>query len=200
MKDNFQVGKLYNMFLDSNDSLQEKYNIVKKNTYYLNDIDIKNIKEISISIDDDIIVLFKDGQLYINGNMYLENINILAFMAGYSIFAISNDKVITCITNSLKTSEFINNNDYKYKKVVVTPLEIVALTYNNDIKFMGSVVDEIIDYHLFYDVDDIGYYEEEKEIIVIKKDKARSLFSNKTYGLKTTNIKLEGKDEDYIII
>ena len=200
MKDDFQVGKLYNMFLESNDSLQEKYNIVKENTNYLNDIDLKNIKEISISIDDDIIVLFKDGQLYINGNMYLENINTLAFMAGYSIFAISNDKVITCITNCLKTSEFINNNDYKYKKVVVTPLEIVALTYDNDIKFMGSVVDEIIDYHLFYEIDDIGYYEEEKEIIVIKKDTAKSLFSNKTYGLKTTNIEFEGKGEDYIII
>lgn len=200
MEDDFHIGKLYNLFLESNDSLKEKYNIVKENTNFLNDIDLKNIKDISISIDDDIIVLFKDGQLYINGNMYLDNINTLAFMAGYSIFAISNNKVITCVTNTLKTTSFINNNDYQYKKIVITPLEIVALTYENDIRFMGSVVDEIIDYHLFYEVDDIGYNELEQEIVVIKKDKVKSLFSNKSYRITNSNIKLKGKGTDYSII
>ena len=118
---------------------------------------------------------------------------------GVNIFSFSNDNVITCLTIDDKTTQFINNNNYKYKKIIVVGCGIIALTYENTIRYFGMVLDGVIDYTNFYDVKDIGYIEEDNDIVVIKKDKTVSLFNNEDYS-NNNNILLSGYGEDYIII
>ena len=62
------------------------------------------------------------------------------------------------------------------------------------------IIDGIIDYTNFYDAFDIGYIEEEDDIVVIKNDEVISLFNNEDYSNKNIDILLNGCGEDFIIL
>lgn len=179
--------------------LEEAYNFIKQNTKYLDNVSLEDVKEIRISYYKDIFVLLKDGNLYTNGKKMLSNINTMAFGGGATFYAFSNDRIITCITGVWKTTDYINNNDYKYKKIIVTPIKVVALTWDNEIKFIGMLVDEIINHELYTGIDDIGYNLEYDEIIVKKDGKILSLFSNEEYENERF-VEYSGSGEDYIIL
>ena len=115
------------------------------------------------------------------------------------MFSFSNDNVITCLIGNDRNTEFITNNNYKYKKIITNRNGITALTYENTVRYFGMIIDNIIDYTNFYDVEDIGYFEED-DIVVIKRDKVISLFNNEDYSNKGVDILLGGYGEDYIII
>lgn len=83
---------------------------------------------------------------------------------------------------------------------MITPLVLIALTYNGNIKLYGNLVDEIVDYTKYFDVDDIGYVEENDEIVVIKNDKVYSLFSGIDYSNKVPEVMVDGKLNDIVII
>ena len=156
------IVKLYNYNLD------KAYNFVKDNTDYLIDVPIEEVKNINFSAYKDIIILLRDGTVILNGNKCLTNIKTLAFISGLSIFAISNDHVITSLTGEYGLYNFINNDNYKYRKIIVTPLVIVALTHEKDIRLFGTLCDRVVDYQLYFNVDDIGYVEENDDIVIIK--------------------------------
>lgn len=153
------IVDLYNYNLD------KAYNFVKDNTDYLVDISIDEVKDINFSATKDIIVLLRDGTVIINGKKNLNNIKSLAFMSGFSIFAISNDHVIICLTGNDEVSNYINNDNCKYRKIIVTPLVIVALTTDGDIRLFGTLCDQVVDYKLYFDLDDIGYVEDNDDIV-----------------------------------
>ena len=178
--------------------LNTAYGFVNNNTNYLDNISIDKVKEIKFSYYKDIIILLKNGVLIVNGEETSDNIKTLGIDNGMYVFSISNDNVITCLTGNWKTTEFINNNNYKYKKIVMNGLGIAALTNENIIKYFGAFIDGFIDYTNFYDVDDIGYIEETEEIIIIKQDKIISLFTNEDYTHE--NVLTEGSGERFIII
>lgn len=188
------IVKLYNYNLD------KAYNFVKDNTDYLVDVDIDEVKDINFSAVKDIIILLKDGTVLVNGIKRLENIKTLAFMSGLSIFAISNDHVITSLTGEDGLYSFINNNNYKYRKMIVTPLVIVALTHESDIRLFGTLCDRVVDYQLYFNVDDIGYVEENDDIIVIKDGKVFSLFHQHDYSNEKPDVLVEGPLDDLEII
>ena len=188
------IVKLYNYNLD------KAYNFVKDNTDYLVDVDIDEVKDINFSAVKDIIILLKDGTVLVNGIKRLENIKTLAFMSGLSIFAISNDNVITSLTGEDCLYSFINNNNYKYRKMIVTPLVIVALTHESDIRLFGTLCDRVVDYQLYFNVDDIGYVEENDDIIVIKDGKVFSLFHQHDYSNEKPDVLVEGPLDDLEII
>jgi len=179
--------------------LEAAYEFINNNTNYLKNISIDEVKEIKFSSYKDIVILLKNGILLFNGKERLNNIKTLGIDNGVNIFSFSNDNVITCLTIDDKTTQFINNNNYKYKKIIVVGCGITALTYENTIRYFGMVLDGVIDYTNFYDVEDIGYIEEDNDIVVIKKDKTVSLFNNKDYS-NNNDILLSGYGEDYIII
>ena len=158
--------------MDVNDS----YELVSNNTNYLNNISIDNVLDIKFSFNQDVITLLNDGNIIVNGEIRYSNIKSLAFMSGLVIFAISNDNEIICIVGSDSNTRFMCNNNYKYKKIIITPLVIVALNNDREIKVFGTLVDCAIDYKNYFDVDDIFCTQE--EVIVVKGDRKINLFSN----------------------
>ena len=188
------IVKLYNYNLD------KAYNFVKDNTDYLIDVPIEEVKDINFSAYKDIIILLRDGTVILNGNKCLTNIKTLAFMSGLSIFAISNDHVITSLTGEDGLYNFINNDNYKYRKIIVTPLVIVALSTDGDIRLFGTLCDQVVDYQLYFDLDDIGYVEENDDLIVIKDGKVFSLFHQHNYSNEKPDVLVEGPLDDIEII
>ena len=188
------IVKLYNYNLD------KAYNFVKDNTDYLIDVPIEEVKNINFSAYKDIIILLRDGTVILNGNKCLTNIKTLAFISGLSIFAISNDHVITSLTGEDGLYNFINNDNYKYRKIIVTPLVIVALTHEKDIRLFGTLCDRVVDYQLYFNVDDIGYVEENDDIVIIKDCKVFSLFHEHDYSNEKPDVLVEGPLDDLEII
>ena len=188
------IVKLYNYNLD------KAYNFVKDNTDYLIDVPIEEVKNINFSSYKDIIILLRDGTVILNGNKCLTNIKTLAFISGLSIFAISNDHVITSLTGEDGLYNFINNDNYKYRKIIVTPLVIVALTHEKDIRLFGTLCDRVVDYQLYFNVDDIGYVEENDDIVIIKDGKVFSLFHEHDYSNEKPDVLVEGPLDDLEII
>lgn len=189
------IIKLYNYNLD------KAYNIVKNNTSYLDNIYIDEVKEIKFSYYKDIIILLKDGVLLFNGKKKLENIKLLGFMSGISIFAFSNDNIITCLTGEWETTKFINNNDYKYRKIIITPLVIVALTYEKKVRLFGTIIDSVVDYNRYIDVEDIGYVEENDDIVVFKSNNVYSLLVGYDYSNNKPDVMIYGSlNEDVTIL
>lgn len=162
--------------------LHNAYDIVNDNTDYLKDVSIDEVKDIKFSCYKDVIILLNNGIVLLNGKNQLSNIKTLGLMSGLSIFAFSNDNVITCLTGVWDSTEFMNNNNYKYKKIIITPLIIVALTFEKDIRLFGTLCDNVIDYNRYVGVDDIGYVNEEHDIVVIKDGKVYSLFHENDYS------------------
>ncbi len=161
--------------------LDKKYNLIKNNTSYLKNTAADKVKDIKFSYFKDIIILLKTGIVLVNGKEKERNVKRLHFVDGICIFSIDNDNRISCLTYKDAATKLINNNNYKYKKIILTPLCIVALTYEKTVKFFGNFMDAFIDYTKFYDVDDIGYEENNDDIVVIKNDKLYSLFSQYDY-------------------
>lgn len=188
------IVNLYNYNLD------KAYNFVKDNTDYLVDISIDEVKDINFSAYKDIIILLRDGTVLLNGKKNLNNIKSLAFMSGLSIFAISNDHIITSLTGKDGLYNFINNDNCKYRKIIVTPLVIVALSTDGDIRLFGTLCDQVVDYKLYFDLDDIGYVEENDDIIVIKDGKVFSLFHQHDYSNEKPDVLVEGPLDDLEII
>lgn len=188
------IVNLYNYNLD------KAYNFVKENTKYLIDVSIEEVKDITFSAIGDIIILLRDGNVILNGNKILNNIKTLAFMSGLSIFAISNDHIITCLTGNDSSYNYINNDNCKYRKILVTPLVIVALTTDKDIRLFGTLCDQVVDYKLYFDVDDIGFNEENNDIVIIKDGGVFSLFHEYDYSNEIPEVLVEGPLDDVEII
>ncbi len=180
--------------------IEKKYQLIKDNTIYLNNINIEDIKDIKFSIWKDIIVLLNDGTLFKNGKKIDKNIKHIIFIDGMSTFSCDKDNVLKCITLSNTTTEFINYNNYKYKKILISPLHIVALTYDNIVRCYGTFASIIIDYNKYFDIEDIGYVKENEDVVVIKNGNVYSLFGNIDYTTYNPDIVIEGKEDDIMII
>ena len=176
------------------------YDFVKNNTNYLNNISISEVKDIKFSVTQDIIVLLNNGNVILNGKHLVSNIKLLVFMSGVFILGISNDNEIKSIIGNEYSYSFINNNNYKYKKIIINPLVIVALTHENDIRLYGTICDVAIDHNRLIDIEDIGYVDENDDIVVIKEGKVYSLFYEYDYSNEVPEVMVEGKLRDLIIV
>lgn len=176
---------------------EELYKIIKDNTKYLDKIKKEDIKDIKVTYYKEIVVLLKDGTVYLNGIEQYSNIKELIFMSGVNIFGISNENQIVSIIGSDNNTRFMSNNNYKYKKIFRNPLVIAALNYEKEVKIYGCMLDFAINYKNFYDVDDIAYIEDEDDVVVLKGDKIISLLHNNEYY--DVELVLKGKGKDYQI-
>jgi len=183
-----------------NYNLNKAYNFVKDNTDYLANISIEEVKDINFSATADIIILLYDGNVILNGKKVLNNIKTLSFMSGLSIFAISNNHVITCLTYNDEAAKYINNDNYEYRKILISPLVIVALTKDKDIRLFGTLCDQVVDYKLYFNIDDMGFVEENNDIVVIKNGNVFSLFHQHDYSNERPEVLVEGPLDDLEII
>lgn len=199
---NTEVNELFGVPIEAlfDYNLKQAYDFVKENADYLDDILINDVRDIQFSLYGNVIILLSNGDVILDGNNVLSNVELLSFRNGYVILAISNDRIIRCLTCNNDGIAFITNNDYKYKKVLVTPLLLVALTYENDIRFYGDILDTTIDYHRFMDIDDIGYVEENNDIVVIKDGLPYSLLYEHDYSGEVPEVMVEGELGDVTII
>lgn len=180
--------------------LNKAYDIVNDNTDYLKDVLIDEVKDIQFSCNKDVIILLHNGVVLLNGKEMLENVKAVVFINGGAIFAITKNNVIIPVVGICNSTKCINNNNHEYKKIIITPLVIVALTFEKDIKLFGMVCEGFIDYHRFFDVDDIGYVEEDDDIVVIKDGKVYSLFHENDYSNEVPNVLVEGSTDTLNII
>ncbi len=117
-----------------------------------------------------------------------------------SIFSLDSKNILKCITREDTDTEFMNYNNYQYKKILATPLHIIALTHDHIVRCYGCFVDLAIDYTKYFDVEDIGYVKENDDEVVIKNGKVYSLFGNYDYSDYKPNVILHGNCEDIMII
>lgn len=175
-------------------NLKQAYDFVKENTDYLDDILINDVRDIQFSLYGNVIILLSNGDVILDGNNVLSNVKLLSFRNGYVIFAISNDRTIRCLTSNIAHALFMNNYDSTYKKILVTPLVMVALTNDGDIKFYGDILDTTIDYHRFMNV------EKNTDIVVIKDGLPYSLLYEHNYSGEAPEVMVEGELDDVVII
>lgn len=199
---NTEVNELFGVSIEVlfDYNLKQAYDFVKENTDYLDEILINDVRDIQFSLYGNVIILLSNGDVILDGNNVLSNIKLLSFRNGYVIFAISNDRIIRCLTSNIAHALFMNNYDSTYKKILVTPLVMVALTNDGDIKFYGDILDTIIEYHRFLNVEDIGYVEENNDIVVIKDGLPYSLLYKHDYFGEIPDVLVEGELNDVVII
>ena len=172
-------------------SKKELYKLLRSHTNYLDYISADDIKQIEISFLGEIYILLTDGSLIVNGKVEYHDISAI-YQNGFTLFIISDDRVIKCLTN--KDEKFMNNNDYKYKKVLVTSTAIVALTNENTIKVTGTLFESDIDYTKYTNIFDIGYIEKYAQIVVYPKteDIVKVLFADEEYNPLDVEVLYEG--------
>ena len=178
--------------------IEELYKIISENTKYLDNIKKEKIKDIKVTYYKEIVFLLKDGKVYLDGIEQYQNIKELVFMSGVNIFGITNENQIIAITGSDNNTRFMSSNKYKYKKIFINPLVIVALNHEREVKIFGCMLDFAINYKNFFDVDDIAYIEDEDDVVVLKNNKIISLLHNTEYY--DVELILNGKGKDYQIM
>ena len=150
---------------------------IKKYTNGLNNINLKYVKQIETDYYNNIYVLLDNGYLLENGELQDNDIDRLYMVNGFSLYKITNDNIIKPIDDVYKSDLdiYLNNEDYKYKKIISDPLYLVALTEEETIKSsaLSGIPIGIIPEN-FVGVDDI-FIKEDKPYI-IKQGKEISLY------------------------
>lgn len=137
-------------------------------------INNQDIKQIEAIFENDVYVLLNDGTLYENGKQILKGISELWCMNIHYLFVITKENYVYSIQDNI-FNNYIGN--IKYKKIVKSRLDLLALTYDNKIKSLTSSPDFIgIEPNNFIDVDDISINGELGTPFIIKNGKRISLY------------------------
>ena len=150
---------------------------IKKYTNGLNNINLKYVKQIETDYYNNIYVLLDNGYLLENGELQDNDIDRLYMVNGFSLYKITNDNIIKPIDDVYKSDLdiYLNNEDYKYKKIISDPIYLVALTEEGTIKSsaLSGIPIGIIPEN-FVGVDDI--FIKEDNVYIIKQGKEISLY------------------------
>lgn len=150
---------------------------IKKYTNGLNNINLKYVKQIETDYYNNIYVLLDNGYLLENGELQDNDIDRLYMVNGFSLYKITNDNIIKPIDDVYKSDLdiYLNNEDYKYKKIISAPLYLVALTEEGTIKSsaLSGIPIGIIPEN-FVGVDDI--FIKDDNVYIIKQGKEISLY------------------------
>ena len=126
---------------------EEYIQLFKSKTNYLNNININDIKSLAY-YNKKYVILLKNGNLYINGILYKENIYLLIQMCTDEIFAISNKYQLLII--SVKTKINLIDEKEEYKQIISDIFSIVCLKKDGEA--------------LIYETDDLKKIEYKKTV------------------------------------
>lgn len=153
---------------------EELREYVNNTTSVWGDINKQNIKQIEAVFENDVYVLLTDGKLYENGKQILDKVSELWCMNICYLFAITNDNYVYSIQDNIY-KDYIGN--IKYKKIVKSGLDLLALTYSNKVKSLTSCPEFIgIEPENFVDVEDISITGELGTPFIIKNGKKIPLY------------------------
>ena len=115
--------------LDDEDIERIKEIISKKNLDY-NSNDFEEIISYRIDFEDNIYILFDNGVLYKNDELYDVGISNLFSLDIYRIYEITKENRINPINEDYcyDIDYYLNNNNCSYKKIIVDYLYLIALT------------------------------------------------------------------------
>lgn len=137
-------------------------------------INKQKIKQIESIFENDVYVLMNDGNLYENGKQILDGVDQLWCMNIHYLFVITKENYVYSIQDNI-FNNYIGNT--KYKKIVKSEIDLLALTYDSKVKALTSSPDFIgIEPDNFIDVDDISITGELGTPYVIKKGKKIPLY------------------------
>lgn len=154
---------------------------IKKYTNGLNNINLKYVKQIETDYYNKVFVLLNNGNLYRDGDLIDNNICKIYMLDGMHLYKITEDNKIKPIYEDDimdNIDKYLNNEDYKYKKIISDSLYLVALTEEETIKSsaLSGIPIGIIPEN-FVGVDDI----------FIKEDKPYIIKQGKEIPLYVTN-------------
>jgi hypothetical protein len=157
--------------------IDESYELVSKNTNYLDNIKRNEIKDIRYSYYKETIILLKDGTILIDGKIHRINISRIWFQNGLMIYGITfNNEIVLLTGYESQLCKYINNDNCKYKKIVTTALCLAALTTNGQVRIITPILNSGVIIDRLINVDDIEVIvnetDESDEVIIVKqKDK-----------------------------
>lgn len=142
---------------------------IKKYTNGLNNINLKYVKQIETDYYNKVFVLLNNGNLYRDGDLIDNNICKIYMLDGMHLYKITEDNKIKPIYEDDimdNIDKYLNNEDYKYKKIISDSLYLVALTEEETIKSsaLSGIPIGIIPEN-FVGVDDI-FIKEDKPYII----------------------------------
>lgn len=166
--------------LDDEDIERIKEIISKKNLDYDSN-DFEEIISYRIDFEENIYILFDNGILYKNDEIYDFNISNLFSLDIYRIYEITKENKINPINEmyNCDIDYYLNNNKCSYKKIIVDDLFLIALMEEGRIIAVSTtpvglgVVPEN-----FIDVEDI-YFKEYENIVepyIVKEGMERPLY------------------------
>ncbi len=126
-----EYKKIYNM------SDEERMDYIRYYTNGLKGIPEKNIKQIETDFYDNVFVLTLDGILYENGELIDGNIEQLYMFDGLHLYKVTDDNRIRPIEENKKWDDidiYLNNKDCSYKKILMSTMNIVALTKEGNVR------------------------------------------------------------------
>ena len=142
---------------------------IKKYTNGLNNINLKYVKQIETDYYNKVFVLLNNGNLYRDGDLIDNNICKIYMLDRMHLYKITEDNKIKPIYEDDimdNIDKYLNNEDYKYKKIISDSLYLVALTEEGTIKSsaLSGIPIGIIPEN-FVGVDDI-FIKEDKPYII----------------------------------
>ncbi len=123
--------KIYNM------EYEEKMDYIRHNTIALKGIKEEDIKQIESDYYDDVFVLTIDGKLYKNGQRIDTKIEQIHMFDGLHLYKVTDSNRIRTIDKDKKWDDidtYLNNKDCSYKKVLMSTMNIVALTKDENVR------------------------------------------------------------------
>lgn len=170
----------YRKKLDDEDIEMIKKIMSQKNINY-NNINLKKIIDYRVDYEDNIYILFDNGVLYKNDELYDVDISNLFSLDIYRIYEITRENKINPINEmyNCDIDYYLNNNNCSYRKVIVDDLYLIALTEEGRIIAVSTnPVGLGIIPENFVNVEDIFFkeYENTVEPYVVKEGIERPLY------------------------
>ena len=115
-----------------------------------NNIDKKNVKQIELTLLNNLCILLRDGTLYLDGKVYAKNVDTIWHQDSYTLYIIYKDNSFEFLT-----SKFPNCHRIKHKKIVYNNTVLASLYKKNAyITLLTDMIDTSI-MTTFMGVDDI---------------------------------------------
>lgn len=170
--EDFEEFKIYSL-----DNMEKIY-YIKNYTNGLDNINLKEVKQIETDFYNNVYVLLENGNIYINSILEDVGIEKIYMLDGVHIYMITTDNKIIPLGEKEEWSKldfYLYNNSSPYKKVVTDVLHIAGLT--KDKRVVSAYCNPCgigIDPENFINVDDILIKDE--KIYIIKVGETKPLY------------------------
>lgn len=170
--EDFDDFKIYHL------DVKEKIYYIKNYTEGLNNINLKEVKQIETDFYNNVYVLLENGDVYINSILDDVKIDKLHMLDGFHIYKITkNNKIIPFgeMEDWSNLDFYLYNNLNSYKKILLDPLYIVGLT--DDKRVISAYCNPSgigIKPDNFINVDDILTIDE--SIYIVKNEETKPLY------------------------